>query len=83
MPAGTRVRLRARGLPTRTMYELWCIRADGHWVSGGTFRAGGDGKAEAVLTAAVRPGDYHVMAVTRHTGGMKHGPALLRGRLRY
>jgi hypothetical protein len=35
-----------------------------------------------VLTAAVRPGDYHVMVVTRHKGG-KPGPALLRGRLRY
>jgi hypothetical protein len=65
------------------MYELWCIRADGHWVSGGTFRAANDGRAEAVLTAAVRPGDYHVMVVTRHTGEGKHGPALLRGRLRY
>ncbi|MBA3262699.1 MAG: anti-sigma factor [Thermoleophilaceae bacterium] len=85
VPAGTRVRLRARGLPTGSgrMYELWCVRADGHWVSGGTFRAGGDGTAEAVLTAAVRPGDYHVMVVARHTGGKKHGPALLRGRLRY
>ncbi len=87
VPAGTRVRLRARGLPTSNgmMYELWCIRADGHWVSGGTFRAGSDGRAEAVLTAAVRPGDYHVMVVTRHKAAAdgKHGPPLLRGRLRY
>ena len=81
VPAGTRVRLRARGLPDR-MYELWCVRADGHWVSGGTFRAARDGRAEAVLTAAVRPGDYHVIVVTRHSEG-DHGPALLRGRLRY
>jgi Anti-sigma-K factor rskA/Putative zinc-finger len=86
VPAGTRVRLRARGLPAtgRAMYELWCIRSDGHWVSGGTFRAANDGRAEAVLTAAVRPGDYHVMVVTRHTGNeATHGPALLRGELRY
>jgi anti-sigma-K factor RskA len=88
VPAGTRVRLRARGLPVRegAMYELWCIRADGRWVSGGTFRAGADGRAEAVLTAAVRPGDYHVMVVTRHMAREAqgdHGPALLRGRLRY
>ena len=33
------------------------------WVSGGTFRAARDGRAEAVLTAAVRPGDY-VIVVT-------------------
>jgi anti-sigma-K factor RskA len=82
IPAGTRVRLRARGLPARNVYELWCVRGDGHWVSGGTFRAASDGRADAVLTAAVRPGDYHVMVVTRHRGGV-HGPALLRGRLRY
>jgi hypothetical protein len=38
-----------------------------------------------VLTAAVRPGDYHTMVVTRHTGGQEseHGPALLRGELDY
>jgi anti-sigma-K factor RskA len=88
VPAGTRVRLRAQGLPVRAgaMYELWCIRADGHWVSGGTFRAGADGSAKAMLTAAVRPGDYHVMVVTRHMAREAegdHGPALLRGRLRY
>jgi anti-sigma factor RsiW len=86
VPAGTRVRLRARGLPATggAMYELWCIRSDGRWVSGGTFRAANDGRAEATLTAAVRPGDYHVMVVTRHTGGAgKHGPPLLRGELRY
>jgi anti-sigma-K factor RskA len=86
VPAGTRVRLRARGLPTtgNATYELWCIRADGRWISGGTFRAAGDGRAEAMLTAGVRPGDYHVMVVTRHTGGeTDHGPALLRGELRY
>jgi anti-sigma-K factor RskA len=84
VPAGTRVRLRAWGLPKRAggMYELWCVREDGRWVSGGTFRTGRDGRAEAVLTAGVRPGDYHEMVVTRHQGG-ERGPALLRGRLRY
>jgi hypothetical protein len=84
VPAGTRVRLRAWGLPKRkgSMYELWCIRTNGRWVSGGTFRTGRDGRAEAVLTAGVRPGDYYQMVVTPHRGG-KHGPALLRGRLRY
>ncbi|HEX3277936.1 MAG TPA: anti-sigma factor [Thermoleophilaceae bacterium] len=86
VPAGTRVRLRARGLPTsgKATYELWCIRSDGRWISGGTFRAAADGRAEAMLTAGVRPGDYHVMVVTRHSGGeADHGPALLRGELRY
>jgi anti-sigma-K factor RskA len=82
VPAGTRVRLRARGLSSE-MYELWCVRTDGSWVSGGTFRAGGDGRAEAMLTAAVRPGDYHVVVIARHGGEGPHGPALLRGRLRY
>jgi anti-sigma-K factor RskA len=82
VPAGTRVRLHARGLPSKSMYELWCVRPDGRWVSGGTFRAAHDGRAEAVLTAAVRPGDYHVIVVTRHHQG-ERGPALLRGRLRY
>ena len=34
--------LRVRGLHGNpsTVYELWCIRADGRWVSGGTFWAG-------------------------------------------
>jgi hypothetical protein len=64
------------------MYELWCVRSDGRWVSGGTFRAASDGRAEAELTAAVRPGDYHSMVVTRHRDG-KHGPTLLRGDLHY
>jgi anti-sigma-K factor RskA len=82
VPAGTRVKLNARGLPARRMYELWCVREDGRWVSGGTFRTAANGRAEAMLTAAVRPGDYHVMVVTRHHDG-EHGPALLRGRLRY
>jgi hypothetical protein len=80
VPAGTRVRLHAQGLRGST-YELWCVRSDGRWVSGGTFRVRG-GKADATLTAAVRPGDYHVMVVTHHRAG-RHGPALLRGELRY
>jgi anti-sigma-K factor RskA len=83
VPAGTRVSLRARGLPDGRMYELWCVREDGSWVSGGTFRSGRDGRAEAVLTAAVRPGDYHVVVVTRHEQEQERGAELMRGPLTY
>jgi anti-sigma-K factor RskA/putative zinc finger protein len=84
VPAGTRIRLRTRGLPTGAEYELWCVRADGRWVSGGTFWADADGSTEAELTAAVKPGDYHWMAVTRQDrDGGDRGPVVLRGELRY
>ena len=49
------------------VYELWCVRKDGRWVNGGSFQARADGTAAAVLTAAVRPGDYHVVVVTRRS----------------
>ena len=76
--AGTRVRLRARGLaPAR--YQLWCIRTDGRWVSGGSFHAP-DGTVDVELTAAVQPGQYHRLVVT-HEG--TRAPAVLRGRLDY
>ncbi|MGH2805068.1 MAG: anti-sigma factor domain-containing protein, partial [Thermoleophilaceae bacterium] len=88
VPAGTRVRLEASGLPggRSAVYALWCVREDGRWVSGGTFRAGADGRVEAELTAAVRPGDYHQMVVTRrprHGDPVERGPSVLRGRLLY
>jgi anti-sigma-K factor RskA len=88
VPAGTRVRLWARGLgPARgAVYELWCVRTDGRWVSGGTFGAGRDGRAQAELTAAVKPGDYHVMVVTQRSGRRAEGARgtpVLRGPLRY
>jgi anti-sigma-K factor RskA len=76
--AGTRVRLRARGLAPAG-YELWCIRTDGHWVSGGSFHAR-DGSADVELTAAVKPGQYHRLVVSR--AGTR-APAVLRGRLEY
>jgi anti-sigma-K factor RskA len=86
--AGTRVSLWARHLPARSgaVYELWCVRANGRWVSGGTFRSRQDGKAYAELTAAVSPGDYHVMIVTRRAEGAPegaHGTTVMRGELRY
>jgi anti-sigma-K factor RskA len=88
VPAGTRVRLWARGLKRErgAVYELWCVRTDGRWVSGGTFGAGRDGRAQAELTAAVKPGDYHLMVVTRRSGRRAEGArgtAVLRGKLRY
>jgi anti-sigma-K factor RskA len=86
VPAGTRIRLETRGLPAGSEYEVWCIRGDGRWVSGGTFWADRDGRTEAELTAAVRPGDYHRMVVTRRperAGGAERGPAVLDGALRY
>jgi anti-sigma-K factor RskA len=84
VPEGTHIRLRAQGLPAGTEYEVWCVRADGRWVSGGTFWADADGSAEAQLTAAVKAGNYHVMAVTRQgRKGGDRGPVVLRGELRY
>jgi anti-sigma-K factor RskA len=86
VPAGTRIRLETRGLPAEAEYEVWCIRTDGRWVSGGTFRADRDGRTEAELTAAVRAGDYHRMVVTRPpegAGKAERGPTVLGGELRY
>ncbi|HEY1273349.1 MAG TPA: anti-sigma factor [Thermoleophilaceae bacterium] len=82
--AGTQVHLEARGLAPakRTVYELWCIRADGEWISGGTFHAD-RGRADVNLTAAVRAGDYHEMVVTVRAGEHKRGPSVLHGSLRY
>jgi hypothetical protein len=88
VPAGTRIRLEAHGLPAGrgSEYEVWCIRADGRWVSGGSFRPDRDGVTEAELTAAVQPGDYHRMVVTERpakAGEGDRGPSVLRGELRY
>jgi Anti-sigma-K factor rskA/Putative zinc-finger len=87
VPAGTKVTLAARGLDSRGgAYEVWCVRVNGEWVSGGSFRASADGRAQAELTAAVKPGDYHVIVVTRadrSSDGAGRGTAVLRGELRY
>ena len=83
--AGTRVNIRADHLPVtrgRT-YELWCVRTDGRWISGGSFHAQPDGTAAAELTAPVNPGEYHVVVITRpSTGGMR-GTEVMRGKLKY
>ncbi len=84
--AGSRVSLEVRGLPSRQAHELWCIREDGRWVSGGTFRPRPGGTAQAELTAAVRPGEYHRVVITRRAGAAsspRDQPAVLRGALKY
>jgi hypothetical protein len=84
VPAGTEVNLWAQGLPARSgiAYELWCVRTDGSWVNGGSFRPSRDGYASATLTAAVMPGDYHLVVVSRRGAGKRAGE-VLRGTLRY
>jgi anti-sigma-K factor RskA/putative zinc finger protein len=83
--SGTRVRLRAHDLPVSrgAVYELWCVRSDGRWINGGSFQARGDGTAAAQLTAAVRPGEYHLVVVTRRSVGGERGAEVMRGKLSY
>jgi anti-sigma-K factor RskA len=81
-PAGTQIWLRARGLPTGSEYEMWCIRNDGRWVSGGTFWPDRDGRTNTYFTAAVRRGNYERMVVTRNPdGGDERGRAVLGAQL--
>ena len=82
---GTRVRLRAHDLPVGhgQVYELWCVRSDGRWINGGSFHARSDGTAAAQLTAAVSPGEYHVVVITRRSAGGERGAEVMRGKLSY
>jgi hypothetical protein len=82
---GTRVHLSAHNLPGQagTAYELWCVRTDGRWINGGSFRARADGTAAAELTAAVTPGEYHVVVITRRSTGGQRGAEVMRGKLDY
>jgi hypothetical protein len=82
---GTRVQLRAHDLPVgrAAVYELWCVRTDGRWINGGSFHARSDGTAAAELTAAVSPGEYHVVVVTRRSAGGERGAEVMRGKLTY
>jgi hypothetical protein len=83
--AGTHVSLQARRLPRgrAELYELWCVRTDGRWVSGGTFKSRRDGRAAAELNAAVTAGDYHVIVITKMGAGPEPGTPVLRGKLSY
>ena len=80
--AGTRVRIRADHLPGGA-YELWCVREDGRWINGGSFHAREDGVTAADLTAAVWPGEYHVVVITRPSSGGERGAEVMRGELKY
>ena len=83
--SGTHVQLRAHDLPVKrgAVYEVWCVRTDGRWINGGSFHARADGTASAQLTAAVRPGEYHVVVVTRRSEGGQRGAEVMRGKLNY
>jgi hypothetical protein len=59
------------------------VRTDGRWINGGSFHARADGSASAQLTAAVHPGEYHVVVVTRPSVGAKRGAEVMRGKLSY
>ena len=82
---GTRVDLSAHHLPVarEAEYELWCVRTDGRWISGGSFRARPNGTAAAQLSAAVAPGEYHMMVITRRSEGGERGAEVMRGKLSY
>jgi hypothetical protein len=59
------------------------VRTDGRWIKGGSFQAGSDGTAAAELTAAVNPGEYHVVVITRRSVGGMRGAEVMRGKLKY
>ena len=79
------MKLRADHLSVRrgTTYELWCVRTDGRWINGGNFQSACDGTAAAELTAAVKPGEYHVVVITRRSASGTRGAEVMRGKLTY
>jgi hypothetical protein len=66
--SGTRVRLWVRDLPPDpdVVYEVQCD-APGWTSTAGTFRADADGRAYAVLTTAMRRGEYDAIRVVRRS----------------
>lgn len=85
-PGGTRVTLRAEGLPASRgdeHYEVWLVR-DGGRVSAGTFTVGPDGRADVELTAAATTRGYARLGVTREPDGSdpaRNGPSVLSAAL--
>ena len=58
------------------------MRTDGRWIKAAAS-ARADGSAAAELTAAVHPGEYHVVVVTRRSVGGERGAEVMRGKLTY
>ena len=84
--SGTHVKLRATHLPVcqrRWSTSSGACAPTAAGSSGGSFHARADGSAAAELTAAVRPGDYHVVVVTRRSVGGERGAEVMRGKLTY
>jgi hypothetical protein len=63
---GTTLHLWVKGLPRneRAVYEVLCD-APGWTASAGTFRTDADGRAYAVLTTALRRGEYDAIRIVR------------------
>jgi Putative zinc-finger len=63
---GTTLHLSVKGLPRsqHAVYEVLCD-APGWTASAGTFRADADGRAYAVLTTAMRRGEYDAIRIVR------------------
>ena len=59
------------------------MRNDGRWINGGRFYAQPDGTAAAELTARVKPGEYHVVVITRRSDRGLRGAEVMRGKLNY
>jgi anti-sigma factor RsiW len=71
VPGGTEVHLWVRGLSDHeAVYEVRC-EGRGSSATAGTFRVNREGRAYAVLTTALRRGEYDRIRIVRHT--YRHG----------